>query len=47
MEKMEREQITLRIPWRLKKALEERADKKGISLNAEIVSLLLRALEGK
>lgn len=47
MREREREQITVRMPKELKKALEERADRKGISINAEIIYLLRRALEEK
>ena len=37
---MEREQTTIRIPAELKKKLEMEAERRGLSLNALILSLL-------
>ena len=37
---MEREQTTIRLPGELKKTLQQEADKKGISFNAYVLTLI-------
>lgn len=41
-EEMDREQLTLRMPEQLKKALHREAQEKGISLNTLIIQILSR-----
>lgn len=42
---MKREQMTIRLPADLKKEIQQRADKNGISFNAMIVWAIQKGLE--
>lgn len=44
---MEREQTTIRLPSELKEEIQRKADKVGLSFNAEVTILLWKALEVK
>ena len=45
--KVDKEQITIRLPSELKHKLQQQADKLGISFNGIIVDYLWRGLESK
>ena len=45
MSKLNREQITVRLPVELKEQLQQKADERGISFNAALIIFLQKGLE--
>ena len=41
---MDREQMTIRLPAELKERIQQEADRKGISFNAEFIALIRKGL---